>query len=255
MARKLTKEEFVKKAKKLYGDKYDYSKVEYINSQTKVEIICPIHGSFFQKPNDHLMGHSCKKCCIDSKKSLISNVGINNSLDIIKKKNNVVQPYKQWSGMIHRCYDGKEVNYVDCSVCDEWLTYSNFLEWHNNNYVEGWELDKDLLHKGNRVYSPETCCFVPQEINSALTKTNAKRGEFPIGVTIAKNNRYKKYRAQINICGHRINLGCFYTIEEAYLTYKKAKEERLKQLADKWKDKLDAKVYQALYNYQVEITD
>lgn len=110
MARKSTKEEFVKKAKKLYGDKYDYSKVEYINNRTKVEIICPIHGSFFQIPNDHLMGHSCKKCCIDSKKSLISNVGINDSLEIIKNKNNIVQPYKQWSGMIHRCYDGKEVN-------------------------------------------------------------------------------------------------------------------------------------------------
>lgn len=55
-------EEFIKKAKKVHGDKYDYSKVNYINSNTKVCIICPIHGEFWQRPNNHLNGCGCSKC-------------------------------------------------------------------------------------------------------------------------------------------------------------------------------------------------
>ena len=57
-----TKEEFIKKAREKHGDKYDYSKVEYINANTKVCIICPQHGEFWQRPNSHLSGHGCHKC-------------------------------------------------------------------------------------------------------------------------------------------------------------------------------------------------
>ncbi len=62
MPKRLTKEEFIKKAKNIHGDKYDYSKVEYVNTHTKVCIICPIHGEFWQRPNDHLQGDGCKSC-------------------------------------------------------------------------------------------------------------------------------------------------------------------------------------------------
>lgn len=58
----LTNGEFIEKAKMVHGNKYDYSKVEYENNRTKVCIICPIHGEFWQKPNDHLNGHGCSKC-------------------------------------------------------------------------------------------------------------------------------------------------------------------------------------------------
>ena len=57
-----TKEEFIKKAKEIHGDKYDYSKVDYSNAHTKVCIICPNHGEFWQTPNNHLRGHGCPKC-------------------------------------------------------------------------------------------------------------------------------------------------------------------------------------------------
>ena len=60
--RKLSKEEFIEKARKVHGDKYDYSKVEYVNSATKVCIICPIHGEFWQVPSSHLQGFGCSKC-------------------------------------------------------------------------------------------------------------------------------------------------------------------------------------------------
>ena len=57
-----TKEKFIKKAKEIHGDKYDYSKVDYSNAHTKVCIICPNHGEFWQTPNNHLRGHGCPKC-------------------------------------------------------------------------------------------------------------------------------------------------------------------------------------------------
>mgnify|MGYP000623586680 CR=1 FL=1 len=64
-ANRLSKEDFIKKAKKIHGDKYDYSKVEYVNCMTKVCIICPEHGEFWQNPNSHLQGHGCSKCKCD----------------------------------------------------------------------------------------------------------------------------------------------------------------------------------------------
>ena len=62
MGRISTKEEFITKSQKIHGDKFDYSKVEYIGNKSKVIIICPEHGEFFQRPNDHLSGYGCKKC-------------------------------------------------------------------------------------------------------------------------------------------------------------------------------------------------
>lgn len=62
MSKKFTTEEFIEKARKVHGDKYDYSKVEYIDSVTKVNIICPLHGEFMQAPTEHLRGRECKEC-------------------------------------------------------------------------------------------------------------------------------------------------------------------------------------------------
>ena len=62
MARKITREEFFDKALKVHGDRYDYSKAEHVNSKTKIELICPIHGSFFITPSEHMRGSGCPKC-------------------------------------------------------------------------------------------------------------------------------------------------------------------------------------------------
>lgn len=80
--------------------------------------------------------------------------------------------------MLNRCCSGKlhkrESTYINCKVCDEWLNFQNFSEWFKNNYyeVEGqrMELDKDILNKGNKIYSPNTCIFVPHNINNLFTK-------------------------------------------------------------------------------------
>ena len=96
---KYTLDDFLKKAKQVHGDKYDYSKVEYVNSKTKICIICPIHGEFWQRPNDHLNGHGCPKCSGREK----------NTEQFIKE-----------SKLVHEDrYDYSKVNYVDChtKVC------------------------------------------------------------------------------------------------------------------------------------------
>jgi len=81
--KKLTTEEFIKKARKIYGDKFDYSLVNYVNNYTKVKIICPEHGIFEQVPKSHLKGCNCKKC-----HDLTKITPIEILLDKFKKKHN-----------------------------------------------------------------------------------------------------------------------------------------------------------------------
>jgi hypothetical protein len=159
-----------------------------------------------------------------------------------------------WRGMFHRCYDLKYhsyLSYKDVTVCEEWHNFQNFAEWFENNYKENFELDKDILQKGNKIYSPETCCFVPQEVNKLLTKSNKARGECPIGVT----KRGNMFRAKLNIKKTLKHLGSFKTIDEAFKAYKVAKEDYIKEVADKWRGQIADQAYQALINYKIEITD
>ena len=119
--------------------------------------------------------------------------------------------------------------------------------------LEGWELDKDILQKGNKLYSKETCCFVPHEINLLLTKSNRSRGEYPVGVCFHKPSG--KFVAQLAINGKRKHLGLFASPEEAFQAYKLAKEAQIKVVAEKWKHLLDEWVFQALMAYEVTIDD
>jgi len=160
-----------------------------------------------------------------------------------------------WNDMITRCYDAKtQINspsYKECFVVESWHNFQNFAAWYEENYTEGFHLDKDILIKGNKVYGPDTCDFVPREINNIIVKSDKIRGKYPIGVC----RQGEKYLAQLHIEGKTTYLGIFNTPEEAFATYKKAKEKRVRQLANKWKKKISIKIYQALMNYRVEITD
>ena len=176
-----------------------------------------------------------------------------------------IKSYVVWTHMLRRCYSDecKKIHptYKDCAVCKEWLNYSNFKKWYDNNYYEmdgeRMDLDKDILVKGNKTYSPETCVFVPQDINTRFTKSDKARGKYPIGVTFNKNA--KKFIARCNILingkGQQKFLGYYNNIEEAFNAYKQFKENYIKQVADEYKDKIPSKLYKALYNYEVEITD
>lgn len=156
--------------------------------------------------------------------------------------------YRKWSGMLGRgyCnkYKGKNPTYKDVTVCEEWHNFQNFAQWFEENYIEGWHLDKDILQKRNKIYSPETCCFVPQEINLLFTNNTISCQE---DMKIRKG--YKKYRVRININKKIISLGTFSTPEEAFEAYKTAKEKYIREVADKWRGQISERCYQAMYNW------
>lgn len=325
MSKKKTIEQFIAEAKNIHGDKYDYSRAVYIDANTKVTIICPIHGMFFQRPNDHIRGIGCKKCACDKrgKESRMrfsefltkaqkvhnnkykydeSSFSGSHSLVVITcpihgdftqkaekhlagqgcskcallDRHNVIQAkaindtdvntktersYRVWHNLIDRTLNPKvkEImpTYRDVTICDEWLTYSNFKKWFddvNNGYREGYQLDKDILIKGNKVYSPNTCCFVPPEINTLLINRKRFRGEYPIGVSKSNNGKYK---ATMSFRNTRMNIGVFNSIDEAFNAYKGAKEIILRETAKEYyNDGLITKqVYNALLDYKIEIND
>lgn len=169
--------------------------------------------------------------------------------------------FKLWSGMLERCYSESQRHrhptYKDCYVSDNFKNLSYFKEWCSKQIgfnVKGFALDKDILVKGNRIYSEDTCCFVHYEINCTLTKSEKSRGNLPIGVQKdSKRGRFKSLISAKN--KQRSYLGTYDTPEEAFYAYKKVKEQRIKTVSNKWKDHIDQQVYDALINYQVEITD
>lgn len=167
--------------------------------------------------------------------------------------------YVTWMGMLRRCYDEKYhkkyPTYIGCSVCEEWHNFQNFAKWYDENYCsnnkERSELDKDILIKGNKLYSPETCIFVPQRINSLFTKVDKRRGKCFIGVTKRNKKYVTRYQTEDNITYSRT----FNTEIEAFNTYKYYKEIYIKFIAEEYRGEIPQKLYDAMYNYQVEITD
>ena len=174
----------------------------------------------------------------------------------------MTKEYRLWNNMINRCYN--EVTrhtystYEDCSVSEEWRYLSKFKEWCNKQIGfdnDGWHLDKDVLVKGNKVYSEHTCVFVPSEINTFLLNGNSYRGDLPVGVILDKGAKKPRYRARLSKYGKYYCYGSYSNPTDAFYAYKQAKEDFAKELAEKWKAQIDPRVYNALMNYQVEITD
>lgn len=164
--------------------------------------------------------------------------------------------YRTWYNILSRAYNPKGhakcPTYLGCSVADEWLEYQNFAEWfHTHEYSNrGYELDKDLLIPGNKIYSPDRCAFVPHQLNSLLNGSGAIRGKYKQGVRF-RNGR-NKFAANINIDGKGRHLGYFDAEIEAYIVYKKAKEQYVKDSANLWRDGIADEVYHALMNWELE---
>lgn len=259
--KKLTKEEFVVRAHAKHGDKYGYDKVVYINMYTRVKILCNKHGVFEQTPSMHLSGHGCGRCKGEASRKCVCGVAFNDYDGFVTNGKVKLKSYELWLSMIKRCYSEGELkkhpSYKDCYVCNEWLYYSNFKKWfeeHLAEYKDKYQLDKDILIKGNKVYSPETCCFVPPIINTILTNSKAKRGQTGI---VGVYKRGKKFFSSININGRSKKLGSFNTQQEAFLVYKETKEKRIRSLAKHYYENkcITKRVYDALMSYEIKITD
>ena len=169
--------------------------------------------------------------------------------------------YGLWMRMLKRCYSDsfkkRRPTYEGCEVSNNFKSYEYFYEWCQSQVGfgnEGWQLDKDLLVKGNKVYSENTSVFIPREINQILVKRTASRGEHLIGVCWHKKG--KAFVAMV--CknkGKQEHLGCFNTEIEAFNAYKQAKESFIKEQAEKYKSQIDPRAYNALMDYEVEVTD
>lgn len=185
--------------------------------------------------------------------------------------NNKITPqYATWAGLILRCYDpytmNKCLSYINCEVCSEWANYQTFAKYYDENIYEipneKIQIDKDILsgylNLDNKIYSPDTCLFVPQTINNLFPNHKRFRGKELIGVYYDGrldqkiNNRYTTY---ISKFGKRIHLGSYPTEIQAFNVYKREKEKYVKEMADLYKKYIPEILYKALYAFEVKITD
>jgi len=172
--------------------------------------------------------------------------------------------YELWKNMLARCYSPvmhkRRPNYIGCTVSDNFKNFQWFAEWCQTQTgfgLKDYQLEKDILIKGNKLYSEHTCRFVPNSLNMLLTKSDAARGDYPIGVHSHQNG----YVAH---CGNTARsrstkgkgyIGIYSTPEAAFAAYKKQKEELIRAAALEHKDVISADVFEALLRYEVEITD
>lgn len=178
----------------------------------------------------------------------------------VRENGKITKAYSVWQDMMARCYDSnfqtkKARTYVDCEVCEEWHNYQAFAEWYEQNYyeIEGQKmnLDKDILVKGNKTYSPDTCILVPHNINLLFTKSDSTRGNYPIGVYY-KNN---KYSAHCSVLNRDVHIGYYDDPMDAFQAYKEFKENYIKTVADQYIDLIPQALYNAMYEYEVENED
>ena len=162
---------------------------------------------------------------------IVLGVGINDSTGPVCHKGVVNHDYSTWTSMLMRCYaecyQSQYPTYIGCEVCSEWLTFSNFRVWYQENYQKGFELDKDLLIQGNKIYSPQTCRFVPHYINSLFLHSKSRRGTYPLGVSRHGN----KYQAACRSPKGEILTKRFDTVNEAAAWYKTTKSYIIKEQA------------------------
>ena len=176
----------------------------------------------------------------------------------IKVDGGVIWQYLVWRAMLGRCYSdlykAKQPTYQDVTCCDEWFSFGSFLEWVNREVgysgkPEGMELDKDLIIRGNKAYSPETCSFVPKSINLLLGNNKAVRGDWPVGVRLHK--RSGKFDARMSCGNEKRYLGQFDNPQDAFMAYKVAKEAQIKLVAMQYKDVLKPAVFESLMNWEI----
>jgi len=167
---------------------------------------------------------------------LIFSIGINDADYTIRSMKNGKQInckfYTTWYHMLERCYSDKfhekRPTYIDCTVVEEWHIFSIFKEWMEKQDWEGKYLDKDILVEGNKIYSPDTCIFVTNQINNLFNNHASARGACPQGVSKFKH----RYKAQINKYSEGVFIGCFDDVADAERAYLVVKSLYVAELAE-----------------------
>lgn len=189
---------------------------------------------------------------------LVYGVGVNDRKYPAVVEGKTSKEYHLWNGLLERCYNPKTQEryptYLGCSASVGFQNFSFFSEWCQNQIgfgQKGFHLDKDLIFKGNKLYSEDTCLFIPSQLNRLLISNGACRGSLPIGVSAQGS----KFRVYCNRGSSPRYMGYCNTIEEAHNTYKEVKEVFIKSQAEKWKAHIDPRAFAALMAYEVSISD
>lgn len=196
----------------------------------------------------------------------------------VPTKSKYPRQYKMWYSMMQRGYDAKfkkkYPTYKDVYVDEKLHNFAYFVEYvypklvNENNFPRTMtlQLDKDILKKGNKVYSEDTIILVPKKLNLMFTKRDESRGNLPIGVVYHKNNKTKPYIAFVKTgiippnhkTSYRLSKG-FKTPEEAFQYYKQEKERIIRLTAVQYRARgfitENSRLFKALMNYKVEIND
>lgn len=194
--------------------------------------------------------------------NLVAGIGINDCGEFashIRCEDGSKVPTKEyvvWSNMLNRCYNKTyhktHPTYIGCYVSDNFKSFQYFARWCNSQIgfgVDGFHLDKDLISEGNYEYSENTCAFVPARLNTLLNENKRIKGVLPTGVCFS--NKRNMYYSQISKYGVKYVLGYYMSIKEAFEVYKLNKEAYIKELANVYKDSVDARVFNSLLNHVV----
>ena len=185
---------------------------------------------------------------------LIFGVGDNDVSFKVRINNKTIKEYSLWYDMMKRCYSSSfhqnKPTYKDCKVCEDWLKFSNFYNYcqENKQWLDlGYQLDKDLLIKNNKIYSPETCVFIPYELNMLLQSQHSKKSNLPVGVKLNGNG----FLARFSWKGKYVHLGTYPTKEEAEKIYLKAKEEFIQNISKQYQGVISEITHEALKSYKM----
>ena len=191
----------------------------------------------------------------------VCGVGYLGEYSTLDKDGNTTKEYTAWRCMLERCYGNKELEaYKYCIVSEEFHNASYFKDWYNKQYGahrEDFHLDKDILSGDCKVYAEDTCVLVPQEVNSFFVKHNNKKvkSNLPTGVVYNPKNTSRPFTAMYSGNGGEKHMSYHDNEWSAFIAYKQAKENRAKELAEKWRGQIDNRVYEKLINYKVLLTD
>lgn len=158
----------------------------------------------------------------------------------------------KWGGMLNRCYNPKyherKPTYRDCKASESFQNFTNFYHWAKGQVgfnIPNWELDKDILVRGNKTYSEETCVFVPREINTVIFNSDGKFS----GVRYDKNS--KKWQVRVNKLGVCLSFGYYADKDVAMGLYSSEKKKVILEVAEKWKGLIDDRAYNSLINLKI----
>lgn len=174
---------------------------------------------------------------------------INDGGYVVKPQTGLIRTYcpyySKWQGIKRRVcaeeYRQKNPSYREASCSEEWLYFSNFKGWMENQPWEGMELDKDIIVPSNKLYSEDTCCFVPKQLNIVFRDYSMKRikANLPMGVTLypsATTRKSKvKYKVQVSTIDKvQKYLGLYETKEEAHSVWQEAKAKEFEACVYWW---------------------